>query len=186
MAKSQAMNVEKKALEVNGVGQGSQHCHYDVMLPVSFQDTRNQQVEAAVKSATVTGSDLPGLLGLGALEKLGAVLDLRTGTLYPCGQGDQPLSEGLPPGTLEYKLEKAESGHLMLPCCNYGSASRTSSIDPSSCSCGGNGAKRSHEEKKVLILTNVPEPARPAPEYVPNVTFNIEEYPPAPTHAAEE
>jgi hypothetical protein len=150
------------------------------MLPVSFQDTRNQQVEAAVKSATVTGSDLPGLLGLSALEKLGAVLDLRTGTLYQCGQGDQPLSEGLPPGTLEYKLEKAESGHLMLPCCNYDGASRTSSIGPKSRSGGGDGAKRSHEEKKVLVLSNVPEPARPAPTYVPKVTFDLEEHPPAP------
>ena len=71
----------KKALEVNGVGQGSQHCHYDVNLPIGFRDTRKQQVEVGVRSATVANSDLPGLLGLQALEKTGAVLDLRTGTL---------------------------------------------------------------------------------------------------------
>ena len=76
----------KKPLEVNGVGQGSQHCHYDVNLPIGFRDTREQQVEAGVKSATVTNSDLPGLLGLQSLEKMGAVLDLRTGTLTNVAQ----------------------------------------------------------------------------------------------------
>ena len=151
------------------MGQGSQHCHYDVNLPIGFRDTREQQVEAGVKSATVTNSDLPGLLGLQSLEKMGAVLDLRTGTLYQCGTSDTPLSEGLPPGTLEYKLQKAESGHLMLPCCEYDQTSA-----------------RSKEDSQALILAakhkELQEP--PAPTYWPKVENPGVDLPPVPAHEA--
>ena len=48
---------------------------------------------------TVSGSDLPGLLGLSALRKNRGILDLNTMDLYFCGPGDYDLLKALPPGT---------------------------------------------------------------------------------------
>ena len=70
-------------------------------------------------SPTVPNSDLPGLIGLEALERMRAVLDFITGTLHLMGPGDHAIADVLPPGTTSYQLSKAPSGHLLLPCTHY-------------------------------------------------------------------
>ena len=58
-------------------------------------------------------------MGLTALRKNRAILDFNTLTLYFCGEEGYDLNEVLPAETGRYKLEKAPSGHLVLPCCEY-------------------------------------------------------------------
>ena len=59
-----------------------------------------------------TGSHLPGLLGLEALEAQGAILDMgRTMLMFP-GSGEVKME--LPPGSQEIPLQKSPSGHLVM------------------------------------------------------------------------
>ena len=72
------------------------------------------------------GSEMPGLLGRMALTTNRAVWDFVTDRLYFLGPGDYDLARALPPGTDVFQLEKAPSGHSVLPCCEYSSdGSRT-------------------------------------------------------------
>ena len=61
----------------------------------------------------------PACLGLAALQKDRAVLDLSSLKLHSCGPGDIKIDAGLPPGTETFQLGKAPSGHIVLPCCEY-------------------------------------------------------------------
>ena len=67
----------------------------------------------------MANSDLPGLLGLTALRKNRAVLDVSTLCLHFCGPGDIEVDKALPPGSESFQLEVAPSGHIVLPCCEF-------------------------------------------------------------------
>ena len=69
---------------------------------------------------SVPDSDLPGLLGLTALRKNRAILDLHTMRIYFAGPGDYDLMTAMPPGTDCFQAELAPSGHMVVPCCEYG------------------------------------------------------------------
>ena len=75
-------------------------------------------------------SDLPGLLGLAALQENRAILDFSSMKLYFCGPGDVKIEQGMPPGTETLQLETAPSGHMVLPCCEYkgGKTNNSSSL----------------------------------------------------------
>ena len=68
----------------------------------------------------VPDSDLPGLLGLTALRRNRAILDLHTMKVYFAGPGDYDLMTAMPPGTDCFQAELAPSGHMVVPCCEYG------------------------------------------------------------------
>ena len=40
--------------------------------------------------------------------------------MYFAGPGDYDLNRGLPPGTDCFQCELAPSGHMVIPCCEYG------------------------------------------------------------------
>jgi hypothetical protein len=63
------------------------------------------------------GEDLPGLLGLRSLETDRAILDMGNKKLYFPGPGEVKIE--LPPGSIEVPLEKAPSGHLVMPIDDY-------------------------------------------------------------------
>ena len=110
----------ERALQVSGVGNGSQQCHYDCQLPVAIRPEGKRELQhATLELPAVTDSDLPGLMGLSALRKNRAILDFNTLTLYFCGKDNYDLKGALPAKTDKYKLETAPSGHLVLPCCEY-------------------------------------------------------------------
>ena len=120
-------NERPRPLEVCGVGNGSQSCHYDCTLPVAIQPENTSDTNIGdLRVPAVANSDLPGLLGLTALKKNRAVLDFTTLKLYFCGPNDYELEKGLPEGTDVYQLETAPSGHIVLPCCEYQKASTSS------------------------------------------------------------
>ena len=112
----------RSPLNVSGVGNGSQSCEYDCALPVSLRhaDDPNKSSKGVLNIPSITDSSLPGLLGLQSLRKNRAVLDFNTLKLYFCGPGDNSIESSLPPGTDIFQLELAPSGHLVLPCCEYG------------------------------------------------------------------
>ena len=88
----------QRPLKVSGVGNGAQACQYDCMLPVAFRQEEEQQPrEGHISIPTVSGSELPGLLGLTALRKNRAILDLHTMKMYFAGPGDYNLLSALPP-----------------------------------------------------------------------------------------
>ena len=71
-------------------------------------------------------SDVPALLGLRTMEKRHAILDLRTNKrhLYFAENADD-LEIKIRPnakGALRLQLEQAPSGHLLLPCSEFGLA----------------------------------------------------------------
>ena len=97
-----------RPLNVSGVGNGSNSCHYDCKLPVALQQA--DQGELSVGHLTVPAvhnSDIPGLPGLTALRKNRAILDFNTLRLHFCGPGDCDMSKALPPGTDTFQLEVA-------------------------------------------------------------------------------
>ena len=108
-----------KPLDVSGVGNGSQACHFDCSLPVAFRSQSGSRVTGMMNTPAVAQSDLPGLLGLDALRKNRAVLDFESLRLHFCGPGDINVERNLPPGTDTFQLEVAPSGHIVLPCCEY-------------------------------------------------------------------
>ena len=111
----------QRALKVGGVGNGTQTCGYDCNLPVAFRHAdKDETMEGHINIPTVHNSELPGLLGLTALRKNGAILDLRTLKVYFTGPGDYDLMTALPPGTESFQAEIAPSGHMVLPCCEFG------------------------------------------------------------------
>ena len=65
-----------RPLRVSGVGQGAQTCVYDCKLPVALRQLNGETVSlGCITTPTVSGSELPGLLGLTALRKNRAILD---------------------------------------------------------------------------------------------------------------
>ena len=121
----------ERALQVSGVGNGSQQCHYDCHLPVAIRPEGGRVLQHGVLEVpAVENSDLPGLMGLSALKKNRAILDFNSLTLYFCGKDQYNLGAALPADTDRYQLETAPSGHLVLPCCEYkaGNTSRDYSL----------------------------------------------------------
>ena len=120
-------NKRNRPLRVQGVGNGAQSCNYDCTLPIALKQKDKSVAMGKLLIPTVSGSDLPGLLGLAALRKNRGILDLNTMDLHFCGPGDYDLLKALPPGTDTFQLELAPSGHLVLPCCEFPSSSDTAS-----------------------------------------------------------
>jgi hypothetical protein len=123
-------NKRPRALHVQGVGNGSQKCEYDLTMPISLRTVYGSKVTPGrFVTPMIPGSDVPGLLGLISLTANRAILDCTTKQLHLCGPGDYDLSKVLPPGADSLQLEVSPSGHLVLPCCDYEAA--TANVAPS-------------------------------------------------------
>jgi hypothetical protein len=107
----------ERPLHVSGVGDGSQKCSNDSVLPLSTFTTTGKQVLSTYTAATVPKSMLPGLLGLEALRRSRCVLDFTTLQLHMCGPDDVKILHALPQGTDTFQCEITPSGHLAIPCC---------------------------------------------------------------------
>jgi hypothetical protein len=93
-------------------------------LPVALrQKDGNSAANGKLVTPTVSGSDLPRLLGLSALKKNKPTLDFNTMELHFCGPGGYDLAKATPPGTDALQLEVAPSGHMVLLCCEFWNAS---------------------------------------------------------------
>ena len=120
-----------KAIGVEGVGKEAQAVTQGISAPVAMDS------DASISTYTapcVKDSYLPALLGLKTLEAREGVLDTRVKErkLYMGPVQIVPL-----PGRIVHHLEKAPSGHLILPCDAFakliGSTSNPTAGQPANC-----------------------------------------------------
>merc|ERR1712240_189164 len=138
-------------------------------------------------SPAVANSELPGLLGLKALIRNRAVLDFTTLKLYFCGPADYDVAGSLPEGSDVFQLEIAPSGHIVLPCCEFGadSASDQNSLtllarDTSSSS---SSSSSSNTQQTAATMRRLP-PSPAAPPVLPQTTSRHERLPVPPRSSA--
>jgi hypothetical protein len=105
-------------LNIQGVG-GHQKCEWQVTCPVAVLDGNGTSALHRFSAPVVrqSGSNLPGLLGLKSMEEHRAVIDINKKMLIFPGPGEVEIK--LPPGSIEIQLEKAPSGHLVIPVDSY-------------------------------------------------------------------
>jgi hypothetical protein len=110
-------------LNIQGVG-GYQKCEWQVTCPVAVPDGQGTSALHRFSAPVVrqSGSNLPGLLGLKSMEEHRAVIDITRKMLIFPGPGDVEIK--LPPGSIEIQLEKAPSGHLVIPVDSYGNLAK--------------------------------------------------------------
>jgi hypothetical protein len=118
--KDVAQIVRKEALNVQGVGNGSQRCTYDCKLPIAIRDKTGKVTTGNFITPVVDNSDLPGLLGLESMRANRGILDMHNNIYYMCGPGGANIE--LSPGSRAFKLLEAPSGHLVLPCSEFDGA----------------------------------------------------------------
>jgi len=111
--------VPMERLNVQGVGNGSQHCNFKLQCPIAVPHADGASHLHKISTPIVegTGADLPGLLGLRSLETDRAILDTGNKMLHYPGPGE--INIQLPPGSISIPLEKAPSGHLVMPVDEY-------------------------------------------------------------------
>ena len=107
----------QRPLEVKGVGNGSQRCTHNCVLPIALNQVNGCSRLGTFEAPIVGNSTLPGLLGLESLCHSRAVLDMVNMQLHLLGPAD--WRPELPPGTETYELVRAPSGHLALPCSEF-------------------------------------------------------------------
>ena len=113
-----------KPLTVQGVGSGSNRAEWEIRMPIAVTETTSGEPQTRVfdyKAPTVTGpgKHLPALLGLQSMSRQNGVLEMKEGEEFLTFPGPGGYSIEWSPGTRRYKLERAPSGHLILPCDSY-------------------------------------------------------------------
>ena len=106
-------NKMQQPLSVQGVGNGSQQCNWELHCPIAV--TQEGEAKRHTFTAPIvegTGKDLPGLLGLKSLEQQRGIIDTGGKMLIFPGPGDVEII--LPLGSVRIPLEKAPSGHLVM------------------------------------------------------------------------
>jgi hypothetical protein len=103
---------------IHGVGTGTNEAAKEVQLPIAVSGTDGKVMIQNYQAPTVSGfgKDLPALLGLECMTKHKAVLEMTEGQEYLTYPGPKGYQITWSEGTVRYKLERAPSGHLILPC----------------------------------------------------------------------
>ena len=173
-----------KPLSVSGVGHGSQQCTYDCTLPVALgHDQTNDVSQGEITLPAVQGSDMPGLLGNQSLIDNKAIWDFPNMKMYFLGPGEYDLEKSLPPGTDVFQLERAPSGHIVLPICEFeGSPSKPEHtltlLSRRNASGGG------HTEASSSSSSSRVPPPPAAPPVLPSTADRSASLPPPPTSLA--
>ena len=108
----------ERPLRVAGVGKSPDRAEWEVRVPIALVDSEGQGVLHEYHAPVIggTGKNLPALLGLQSMSRQNAVLEMAPGSEYLTLPGAGGYTVHWSPGTIRYKLEKAPSGHLILPC----------------------------------------------------------------------
>ena len=109
-----------RPISVQGVGEGTQRAVWETTVPIAGPHADNDSVAGLYKfeAPTVDGSgaDLPALLGLRSMSSHSGVLEMAEGKEMLTFPGPGGYKIEWSPGTTHFKLEKAPSGHLVMPC----------------------------------------------------------------------
>ena len=116
-----------KPLNVAGVGTGSNQADWEIQVPIAVGDCEGNIVMHAYKAPTVRGDGkhLPVLLGLQSMSKQNCVLEMAPGNEFLTMPGPGGYTVNWFPGTTRYRLERAPSGHLILPCDAFSKCTRS-------------------------------------------------------------
>ena len=108
-------------LNVAGVGNGTNSAEWEVHLPIAIDSHGDGTKLSEFRAPSVggQGKDLPALLGLKSMSRQGGVLEMAEGREYLTFPGSGGYQVEWSPGTRRYKLERATSGHLILPCDSF-------------------------------------------------------------------
>jgi len=106
-----------RPISVQGVGKGSQECTWETVIPAAIRLEDGSYMLHRFTSPCVPASELPALWGLDSLTTQRAIIDCAGRRMYLCGPGDIQIIP--PPGTQVMPLDRAPSGHLVLPISSY-------------------------------------------------------------------
>jgi hypothetical protein len=81
------MTKRDKPLNVSGVGNGSQKCEVDVIMPLALPTTDGKAIAVEYKAPVIPDSIVPLLLGLAALRRLNAIIDFGITSPRPRSRG---------------------------------------------------------------------------------------------------
>ena len=113
---------ECETVKLEGVGTGTNDADRHVQLPICTADGVHGRFDAIV----VRNSELPALLGLQSIERNHGVIDtFNCRMIYP---GPGGIQFNLSPGTKVFKLEKAATGHLLVPCCEWQTSANSNKV----------------------------------------------------------
>ena len=110
------------ALNIRGVGSGSQRCEYNSRLPIVLRTSDGQYASGTFEAPTLQNSNVPGLLGLNTMRHQRAILDCGNLMLHFIGEGEATVN--LPENATSHPLVVAPSGHLVLPCGDFEQAAQ--------------------------------------------------------------
>ena len=110
-----------RPINVKGVGTGQNSAVWELTIPIAVDGENGNANVATFTAPTVSGEgkDLPALLGLQSMSRNNGVLEMAEGREYLTYPGPGGYTINWSPGTKRYKLERAESGHLILPCDSF-------------------------------------------------------------------
>ena len=110
-----------KPMRVAGVGRGTDRAEWEVHVPIALIDEENHGTLHEFRSPVIGGGgkELPALLGLQSMSRQNGVLEMAPGNEHLTLPGPGGYTINWSPGTVRYKLEKAISGHLILPCDSF-------------------------------------------------------------------
>ena len=112
-----------KQRRVAGVGNGSQTCTHEVVLPVSLQATDGRFYEETFCAPCVDESQVPLLWGIQSLKKKNAVIACKEGVIYLMGPGGYEIKPS--PGSLKFQMKESRAGHWMVPISNFSQHAQT-------------------------------------------------------------
>ena len=105
-------------LEVGGVGTGAQHANTKVTHTVACPTIGGPPRLGTFSAPEIDSDKVPALLGLRSLANMGAIMDMGRNRLIVPGPAGVRID--ILPGATVYPLEPTHSGHLLLPCSEFG------------------------------------------------------------------
>ena len=105
---------------IEGVGQGSNSVKSSAVVPIAMQ----HGIVGTFSTNVVDNSPIPALCGLNPMIEQRTILDLVNGKMVLLGGGGYNLN--LSPGSVVFDLERAPTGHLILPTSEWVKAQKTS------------------------------------------------------------
>ena len=103
---------------VGGVGKHAQECNHKITNAIGLEDGSTGSYAAPV----IPDSDVPALLGLKSLTNQRAIIDTYNNKLYLVGPGGYKIQ--MSPGSKVHDLKRSNTGHLLLPCSEFGKSQR--------------------------------------------------------------
>ena len=110
-----------RTFQVQGVGTGTIKTNVEVRLPIAVIDEHGVPKLQFYQAPIVNGpgKSLPALLGLNSMSRHRGVLEMTDGHEYLTFPGPGGYCIRWSEDTRRYKLVRAPSGHLILPCDEY-------------------------------------------------------------------